>query len=151
MQFFKPSVASCSLNPVIPLSTLFSDILNQYTSLNLRVQVQHPYKVEIRGKPNCFRKRKLVACYTGVLVTALRVIICFWHKSLMTKKATRDGCVGIGCCYRVVSYKASLALLPFYNLLCVPIRVLITPDSSTRALWQIPSETPSSEAAKNAS
>jgi hypothetical protein len=53
-----------------------------------------------------------------------------------------------GYCYGVVLYKTSHALWPFYDLLCVPIWVLIIPDSSTRALWQIPAETPSSKAGK---
>jgi hypothetical protein len=35
------------------------------------------------------------------------------------------------------------------DLLCVPIWVIIVPDSSTRPLWQILAETPSSEARKN--
>jgi len=34
------------------------------------------------------------------------------------------------------------------DLLCVPIWFLIIPDSSTRALWQLPVETSSSEAGK---
>jgi hypothetical protein len=42
-------------------------------------------------------------------------------------------------CYRLllqdVSYKASHALRSFSDLLCAPIWVLITPDSSTSALW----------------
>jgi hypothetical protein len=41
-----------------------------------------------------------------------------------------------GYCYGVVSYKATI----FY-LLHVPIWVLIVPDSSTRAVWQIPEDT----------
>jgi hypothetical protein len=32
------------------------------------------------------------------------------------------------------------------DLLCVPIRFIIIPDSSTRALWQLPADTSSSEA-----
>jgi hypothetical protein len=46
-------------------------------------------------------------------------------------------------------YKASHALRPFYDLLCVPIGVVIILDSCTRALWQIPEETPSSEMSVN--
>jgi hypothetical protein len=52
-------------------------------------------------------------------------------------------------CYGVVSYKASHALRPFSDLLCVLIWFLIITDSSARALWQIPAETPSSEAGRN--
>jgi hypothetical protein len=37
-------------------------------------------------------------------------------------------------CYGVLSYKASHALLPFYDLYFVSIRVLIIPDSSTSAV-----------------
>jgi hypothetical protein len=38
-----------------------------------------------------------------------------------------------GCCYGVVSCKASHVLRPFYDLLFIHICVLIIPDSSTRA------------------
>jgi hypothetical protein len=48
--------------------------------------------------------------------------------------------------YGVVSHKASHALRPFSDLLCVPIWILIIPDLSTRGLCQVLSETPSSEA-----
>jgi hypothetical protein len=51
-------------------------------------------------------------------------------------------------CYGVVSYKASHALWPFSDLLCIPIQVLIILVSSTTALWQILAETSSSEAGK---
>jgi hypothetical protein len=54
-----------------------------------------------------------------------------------------------GYCYGVVLYKASHTLRPFYDLLCVSIWVLTIPDSSTRALWQIPAQTPGSEAGRN--
>jgi hypothetical protein len=48
-------------------------------------------------------------------------------------------------CYGVVSYKASHALRQFSDLLCFPISVPIILDSSTRALRQIPAETPSTK------
>jgi hypothetical protein len=55
-----------------------------------------------------------------------------------------------GNCYGVVSYTAFLALRPFLSdLLFVPIWVLITLDSSTRALWQILAEASSSELGRN--
>jgi hypothetical protein len=50
---------------------------------------------------------------------------------------------------RGVIAQAFLALRPFSDLLCVPIRVLIIPDSSTRALWKIAVETPSIETGNN--
>jgi hypothetical protein len=40
--------------------------------------------------------------------------------------------------YGLVSYKASHALRSFYYLLCVPIWVLVIPDSPFKSLWQIP-------------
>jgi hypothetical protein len=40
-----------------------------------------------------------------------------------------------GYCYEVLSYKASHVLRPFSDLLYVPIWVLITPDTSTSAIW----------------
>jgi hypothetical protein len=43
--------------------------------------------------------------------------------------------------YGVVSHKASHALRPLSDLLCVLIWVKIIPDSSTRDLWQIPADT----------
>jgi hypothetical protein len=58
-------------------------------------------------------------------------------------------CFITGYCYGVVSYKASHALRPFSDLLCVPVWILIVPDSSTRALWQQPAETSSSEEGRN--
>jgi hypothetical protein len=54
-----------------------------------------------------------------------------------------------GCCYGVVSYKASHALRPFSDIVWVPICVLIILDSTTRALWRIPKQTPSMEAGRN--
>jgi hypothetical protein len=39
-----------------------------------------------------------------------------------------------GYCYWMVSYRASHALRPFSDLLCIPIWVIIIPDSSTRVL-----------------
>jgi hypothetical protein len=39
-----------------------------------------------------------------------------------------------GYCYRVASYHVSHVLRPFSDVLCVPIWVLITPNSSTSAL-----------------
>jgi hypothetical protein len=56
-----------------------------------------------------------------------------------------------GYCYRKVSYKASYALRPFSDLLCVLVRFLIIPESYTRALWKIPAEAPSSDAGRNLS
>jgi hypothetical protein len=50
-------------------------------------------------------------------------------------------------CYAVLSNQASQALRQFCDLLCALIWVII-PHSSTKALWQIPAETPSSEAGK---
>jgi hypothetical protein len=50
-----------------------------------------------------------------------------------------------GYCYGVVSHKISDALRPFSYLLRVSSRVLIFLDSSTKALWKIPVDTPSSE------
>jgi hypothetical protein len=47
--------------------------------------------------------------------------------------------------YGVVSYKTSHALRPFSDLLFVSIWVLTIPESSTRTVWKIPAETPSSE------
>jgi hypothetical protein len=40
-----------------------------------------------------------------------------------------------GYCYGVVSYKASHALRKFYDLSCVPIWIIIIPESFARALW----------------
>jgi hypothetical protein len=51
-------------------------------------------------------------------------------------------------CYGMVSHKASHTLRLFPDLLCVTLRVIIAPDASTIALWQIPAETPSSEPGK---
>jgi hypothetical protein len=51
-------------------------------------------------------------------------------------------------CYVVVSCKAFYALQPFSDLLCVLIWILIIPDLSTTALWQIQPETPGSESWK---
>jgi hypothetical protein len=48
-------------------------------------------------------------------------------------------------CYVVVPYKASHTVRQFSDLLCVPIWVLIIPDSYTRALWQVSAETRSTE------
>jgi hypothetical protein len=45
-----------------------------------------------------------------------------------------------GYCYEVVWRKESHALQPFSDLLCIPIWVLIIPDSSTRDLLQILAE-----------
>jgi hypothetical protein len=45
--------------------------------------------------------------------------------------------------------QTSHALRPFTDLLCFPVWVLIIPDPSTRAVWQIPAEMPSSEAGRN--
>jgi hypothetical protein len=45
--------------------------------------------------------------------------------------------------------KAYHVLRPFCALLCVTVWVLTVPDSSTRALWKIPAETPRSEAKRN--
>jgi hypothetical protein len=50
-----------------------------------------------------------------------------------------------GYSYGVVLYKVSHTLQPFSDLLRISVWVLIIPDSSTRALWQIPAETPSSK------
>jgi hypothetical protein len=55
----------------------------------------------------------------------------------------------LGYCYRGVSYKTCHALRPFYGVLCIVILVLIITDSSIKALWQIPAETPSSEGGRN--
>jgi hypothetical protein len=64
----------------------------------------------------------------------------FLQKGLI--KLTATLLLVTGYCYGVVSYKASHALQPFSDPLCVPIWVLIIPDPSTRVLWQIIAETP---------
>jgi hypothetical protein len=50
-----------------------------------------------------------------------------------------------GYCYGVLSYKVSQALRSFHDLLCIPILFIVIPDLFTRALWQIPADTPSSK------
>jgi hypothetical protein len=47
-------------------------------------------------------------------------------------------------CYGVLRCIATIS-----DLLWALLRVLITPDSSTGAIWQLPAETPSSEAGEN--
>jgi hypothetical protein len=42
--FLQPPVISSLLDPNILLSTLFSNTLNLWSSLNVRDQVSHPYK-----------------------------------------------------------------------------------------------------------
>jgi hypothetical protein len=44
MQFLESFVTSSLLYPNIPLSTLFSNTLNQCSSLRFRDQVSHTYK-----------------------------------------------------------------------------------------------------------
>jgi hypothetical protein len=46
-----------------------------------------------------------------------------------------------GCCYGMVSYKASHALQPFSDLLCVTTSVLLIHESSSTAVWQTPADT----------
>jgi hypothetical protein len=45
-----------------------------------------------------------------------------------------------------VGAQGNLNTATISDLLCIPIRVLIIPDLSTRALWQLPADTASSEA-----
>jgi hypothetical protein len=40
-----------------------------------------------------------------------------------------------GYCYGVVSYKASHALRSFSDILCIPVCILLIPDSTTSDLW----------------
>jgi hypothetical protein len=74
-------------------------------------------------------------CFCGYDAFTMNIFLTnvFW---------TRCSSHYIGYCCGMISYKASPALQPFSNLLWVPIWVLIIPDSSNRALWQIRGETP---------
>jgi hypothetical protein len=50
--FLQPHVTSSLLGPNILLSTLFSNTLNQCSSLNVKDQVSHPYKTTGKRKLN---------------------------------------------------------------------------------------------------
>jgi hypothetical protein len=76
--------------------------------------------------------------------SALEMILWLMdNKALLGRQSETLQCTG-SCC-GVVPYKASHALRPFCDMFYVPIWVIIISHSSTRALWQIPAETPSSE------
>jgi hypothetical protein len=62
----------------------------------------------------------------------------------------KDHYISTGYYYGVISYKTFHALRPVSDLLCIPISVLIIPDTPTRALCQVPAETSSSESGEMA-
>jgi hypothetical protein len=62
--------------------------------------------------------------------TQLRILVT---EDSHLKRMKRKYVTGYYC--MVVLHKASLALQLFVDVLCIPISVLITLDSSTSALW----------------
>jgi hypothetical protein len=75
------------------------------------------------------------------------------HSIQYWDSATKGARAGWACSLLLLSTEWYAQGVPYTatitDLLCFSIRVLIIPDSSTTALWQLPADTPSSKAWRN--